>query len=282
MAMPKILTAKRRRLFFKLIVIGFVQAGLTIVAALLIRYVFDHWVIQVQHEFGEPALVVIIALILTAVLGALMRYGERVTAEQLGQNYTYDMRLALYDQLVAIAPWTLQKRSRGGHLLRFIGDLTALRQWISQGLATLTVAVVTAFSALLVLAFINGILAFTVALILFVGAAISIASGHKIHDRVKESRKFRARIAANVNEKIASLPVVQVFNQVRRERRRLSKQSVRLLKRAMINRAKIIGRLRAITEATNGFATICVLFVGSFEVSQGRTTPALKIRETER
>jgi hypothetical protein len=53
-------------------------------------------------------------------------------------------------------------------------------------LATLTVAVVTAFSALLVLAFINGILAFTVALILFVGAAISIASGHKIHDRVKE------------------------------------------------------------------------------------------------
>jgi ABC-type multidrug transport system fused ATPase/permease subunit len=85
--------------------------SLTIVAALLIRYVFDHWVIQVQHEFGEPALVVIIALILTAVLGALMRYGERVTAEQLGQNYTYDMRLALYDQLVAIAPWTLQKRS---------------------------------------------------------------------------------------------------------------------------------------------------------------------------
>jgi ABC-type multidrug transport system fused ATPase/permease subunit len=83
MAMPKILTAKRRRLFFKLIVIGFVQAGLTIVAALLIRYVFDHWVIQVQHEFGEPALVVIIALILTAVLGALMRYRERVTAEQL-------------------------------------------------------------------------------------------------------------------------------------------------------------------------------------------------------
>lgn len=276
MAMPKILTARRKRLFFKLIVIGFVQAGLTIMSALLIRYVFDHWVTQSQHEFGEPALVVIIALILTAVLGALMRYGERVTAEQLGQNYTYDMRLALYDQLVAIAPWSLQKRSRGGHLLRFIGDLTALRQWISQGLATLTVAVVTAFSALLVLAFINGILALTVALILFVGAAISIASGHKIHDRVKESRKFRARIAANVNEKIASLPVVQVFNQVRRERRRLSKQSVRL-QRAMINRAKIIGRLRAITEATNGFATICVLFVGSFEVSQGRTTPGMVV-----
>jgi len=276
MAIPHILTAKRKKLFFKLIVIGFTQAALAIMTALLIRFVFDRWITHSQNEFGSLAVFIIVGLALAASLTALMRYGERVTAERLGQQFTYDARLALFDQLVVIAPWTLQKRSRGGHLLRFIGDLTALRQWVSQGLAILTVASVTAISALIALSFINAILAATVAVVLLIGAGVSLASGQKIHDKVKESRKFRARIAANVNEKIAYLPVVQVFNQIPRERSRISKQSLRL-KQAMINRAKIVGRLRGVTEASNGFATICVLFVGSYEVSQGQATPGMVV-----
>jgi len=276
MAIPNILTAKRKKLFFKLVMIGFTQAALAVITVLLIRFVFDRWIIQNQNEFGDLAVFIVVGLMIAASLTALMRYGERVTAERLGQQYTYDARLALFDQLVAIAPWTLQKSSRGGHLLRFIGDLTALRQWVSQGLAVLTVALVTAISALIALSFINALLAATVSAVLLIGAGVSLASGQKIHDRVKESRKFRARIAANVNEKIAYLPVVQVFNQIRRERSRLSKQSLRL-KQAMINRAKIIGRLRGVTEASNGFATICVLFVGSYEVSQGQTTPGVVV-----
>ncbi len=276
MSIPTILTAKRKKLFFKLIVIGFTQAALTVMTALLIRFVFDHWITHQHNEFGQLVYFIVTALVLLASITALMRYGERVTAERLGQQYTYDVRLALFDQLVDIAPWTLQKRSRGGHLLRFIGDLTALRQWVSQGLAILTVALVTAVSALIALSFINAILAATVAIVLLLGAGVSLASGQQIHDRVKDTRKFRARIAANVNEKISYLPVVQVFNQTRRERSRLSRQSLRL-KDAMINRAKIIGRLRGVTEASNGFATICVLFVGSFEVSQGRSTPGMVV-----
>jgi len=276
MALPKMLTPGRRILFLKLVAIGFAQAILTIATALLIRFVFDRWIMHSHNDFGEVAFFTVVALMLTATLSAAMRYGERVNAERLGQQYSNEIRLALYDQLVAIAPWALQKKSRGGHLLRFIGDLTALRQWLSQGLATLTVTLVTTVVALAALAMINVTLAATVTLILLTGGVIAVSSGHKMHERVKESRKRRARIAANVNEKIASLPVVQVFNQIRRERRRLFRQSQRL-KVAMINRAKVIGRLRGITEATNGYATICVLFVGAYEVSQDHTTPGMVV-----
>ena len=262
--------------FFKLVVIGFIQAALTIMTALLIRFMFDHWIIGSSNEFGVIAYLTATALIATTCYSALMRYAERVNAERLGQQYTYEVRLAMYDQLVSIAPWTLQKRSRGGHLLRFIGDLTALRQWLSQGLATLIVALVTSIVAMIALAFINTVLAFTVALILLAGTGIAIASGQKMHDRIKESRGRRARIAANVNEKIAFLPVVQVFNQIKRERNLLSRQSLRL-KQAMINRAKVIGHLRGVTEATNGIATLCVLFVGAREVSLGRATPGMVV-----
>ena len=67
-----------------------------------------------------------------------------------------------------------------------------------------------------------------------------------------------------------------MFNQIRRERSRISKQSIRL-KQAMIHRAKAIGRLRGITEASNGLATICVLFVGAYEISRGQTTPGMVV-----
>ncbi len=274
--LPKMLTGRRRIFFIKLLIIGLIQATLTIIVAMLVRFVFDHWVTGLQIDFGSLALVIIAALIICATLAGLMRYAERINAERLGQDFTYHVRLALYDQLVSIAPWTLQKRSRGGHLLRFIGDLTALRQWLSQGLSTLTVATVTALVSLIALAFINDVLAITVAVILFAGAGIAMTFGQKLHERVKISRHKRARIAANVNEKIASLPVVQVFNQIKRERNILSKQS-HSLKAAMIDRAVVMGRLRGVTEVTNGLATVAVLFVGAYEVTQGRTTPGMVV-----
>ncbi len=274
--LPKMLTGRRKAFFFKLLAIGLIQAALTIMVAMLVRFVFDHWVTGSQNDFGSIALFIIAGLVICTSLAGLMRYAERLNAERLGQDFTYHVRLALYDQLVSIAPWTLQKRSRGGHLLRFIGDLTALRQWLSQGLSTLTVATVTALVSLVALAFINAVLAFTVAVILFTGAGIAMTFGQKLYDRVKISRNKRARIAANVNEKIASLPVVQVFNQIKRERNVLSKQS-RSLKAAMIDRAEVMGRLRGVTEVTNGLATMAVLFVGAYEVSQGRTTPGMVV-----
>ncbi len=276
MSLPRMFSGSRRRLFAKLIFIGFAQAGITIVTALLIKFVFDQWITGNSSELNQHMVVVATAMALTTGFAAFLRYRERVDAERLGQSYSYAVRLALYDRLVTIAPRALQKRSRGGNLLRFIGDLTALRQWLSQGLAVLSVASTTTVIALIAMTFLNLMLATVVALVMLIGAALALANGGKMRERVQESRRRRAYIAANVNEKISFLPVVQVFGQSNRERKHLAKQGHRLLK-AMVNRARIVGRLRGITEATNGLATGAVLFVGAIEVSQGRATPGMVV-----
>ncbi len=147
---------------------------------------------------------------------------------------------------------------------------------MSQGLAVLSVATITTVAALIALTFLNLMLATVVALVMLIGAMLALASGSKMQERVRESRRRRAYIAANVNEKISFLPVVQAFDQSERERKHLAKQGRRLLK-AMVNRARIVGRLRGITEATNGLATGAVLFVGAIEVSQGRATPGMVV-----
>jgi ABC-type multidrug transport system fused ATPase/permease subunit len=271
MSTPRILKGKRRMMLGRLIGIGFAQAGATIATASLVQFAFDRWVTPGSPGMGQSGLIVLVGLLAAAGTTAWLRLRERVEAERLGQSYAYAVRIALYDRLGSLAPRTLQRRSRGGNLLRFIGDLTALRQWVSLGLARISVATVTTVVAVTAMAFINRALAGAVAVILVFGGCTAYFSGRTMQDAVRESRRRRARLAANVNEKLSSMPVVQVFDQVERERTRLARQS-RRLRDAMIGRARIVGRLRAVTEATSGVAAAAVLMLGAYEVSQGRAT----------
>ena len=75
------------------------------------------------------------ALGASALLGAWVQSKERVLAERLGQSDAFDVRMMLYDPLAARPSRALQGRSRGGVMLRLVGDLTALRPWVSLGLA---------------------------------------------------------------------------------------------------------------------------------------------------
>jgi ATP-binding cassette subfamily B protein/subfamily B ATP-binding cassette protein MsbA len=258
-------------LLARLVGIGFAQAGMTIATALLVQYAFDRWVTPADADIEIAGLAILLALLAATGIHAWLRLRERVEAERLGQSYAYAVRLALYDRLGALPPRALQRRSRGGNLLRFVGDLTALRQWVSLGLARLCTATTVTMVAVTALGFVNLVMAGAVAVVLVAGAASAYYSGRNMQGAVRESRRRRARLAANVNEQLTSMPVVQVFDQVDRERSRLRRQSRRLYD-AMIERSKIIGRLRAVTEATSGIAAAAVLMLGAFEVSQGRAS----------
>ncbi|WP_428603713.1 ABC transporter ATP-binding protein [Sedimenticola sp.] len=271
MAIPRIIAGRRRWLLLKLISNGFAQAGVAVATALLIRRVFDQWINGglLLPSWWDAAIAA--SLIALALAAAALRVRERVAAEQLGQDYTYRVRLALFDHLSSLSPRTLQQRSRGGHLLRFIGDLTALRQWVSLGLARLSVAAIVACFALAALAWVSTPLAISVALVLLCGAGAALLTGRAMRAAVSESRRRRAALAANINEKIAAMSVVQAFGQQRRERRRLARQS-RKLRQAMLIRARVIGYLRGLTEATNGIALALVLIMGAVVVNQGQTS----------
>ena len=267
MRVPKLLNRARQRKLAGLVGVGLAQAGVSVATALLVRRAFDGWFGETSSAAAAPWLIA--GLLATGLAGAWLRLRERVQAEQLGQSYAYSVRMSLYDRMGQLDPRTLQGRSRGGNLLRFIGDLTALRQWVSQGLARLVVVGVTAGGALLALASINPMMAAAVSGVVVLGIGVALLNGRSMQLAVRESRKRRARLAANVNEKISAMPVVQVFGQVDRERTRLARQS-RQLRAAMVDRARAIGRLRAIIEATTATAVVVVLAVGAHEFGAGR------------
>jgi ABC-type multidrug transport system fused ATPase/permease subunit len=90
---------------------------------------------------------------------------------------------------------------------------------VSLGLVRIAVASVKTLFALLALSVINWMLSIVVALVLSLGALYALSLGKPIREKVKESRRRRSYLAANVNEKVATMAVVQVFGQSDRERR---------------------------------------------------------------
>lgn len=277
MNIPRVLQGRRRTLLARLVANGLAQAGVAVGTAWLVKRVFDHMLTsplsQQSSAIGIDLGLIWAGLGLAAAAGAIawLRMMERVDAERMGQGYASDVRMVLYDRLNSLAPRALQKRSQGGVTLRFVGDMTALRRWVSLGLARLAVAAVMTVAALSALAVINGLLALTVSVVLCAGAAVAFSLGERLRTAARESRRRLSHLAANVNEKVATIAVVQMFGQSERERERISRQGQRLHD-AMVDRARVAGQILGVTEATVALASAAALLIGVFEVAAGQAS----------
>lgn len=271
MKLPVIMKGSRVKFFAQLVANGLAQGCATIATVFLIRLTFDRLITVSGRVDYDLMFWVGLGLALSACSIGWLRMTERVTAERMGQDYIHQVRLILFKHLSTLAPRALQRRSRGAIVLRFVGDLSALKRWVSLGLARIAVACVTSLFALLILSIINWRLAIVVAFVLSLGALYAISLGKSVSEKVKESRRRRSYLAANVNEKVATMAVVQAFGQSDRERLRIRRQS-RRLKDAMVERAGKIGLMRGVTQSVTAIASGAVLMFGANEVASGRAT----------
>ncbi len=270
-AIPKVLSGHRKWLMARLIGNGIAQACAMLTTAWLVKTIFDE-VIAPNGISSSPSLLRCgVGLALAGIAVAVLRMWERIDAERMGQHYIHEVRTGLFAHMSRLSPRVLQQRSRGGLMLRFIGDLNAIKQWVSLGVARLVVAIITTIITLGILAFVSVPLALVTGTALAIGATAGYALGYWLQKVVREARRRRARLAANVNEKITSLAVVQVFGQSQREKRRVKRQSERLMN-AMVDRARAIGMFRGIVELTAAAASGGVLLTGAVLVSAGSTT----------
>ncbi|HAR42324.1 MAG TPA: ABC transporter ATP-binding protein [Bdellovibrionales bacterium] len=267
----RILENGRSWILVRLIVNGMIQAGAAIFASRMMHLAFDRvihknsvldWGVFAQFGLG---------LTLAALSVAWLRMVERIDGERMGQDFANQLRIRLFDHISITSVRSFQRRSKGSVLLRFIGDLKVLRQWISMGLARLIVATASTTMAIGGLAFMNVAMAISASVVIVMGCLLGFGWGKHLHGAIKESRRRQSIFAANVNEKISSIAVVQAFGQSGRERERIARQGEKL-KDAMVMQARASAQLRSIGDATASLATALVLLVGAREVQAGRAT----------
>jgi ABC-type multidrug transport system fused ATPase/permease subunit len=278
--LPPIFARGGRKYFIRLIINGVLQAAMIVGSMLLVRHAFN---VLLNPAFDDPEVnlfemteVATIGLFAAGLLGctgfaALLRLFEQVDAERLGQDYVHRVRMTLYDQMSKFAPRALGKRSSGTAMLRFVGDLSALRRWVSLGLARIVVSIIVAVLALGFLAYLDPYLAIISLVILMLGLSGNLMLGPRMHQAISESRRLRGRLASNINEKIRAFSVIQVFNQIGRERKKYRRQSTQL-RDAMISKAWAAGLMRIVTEGSTAASMGLVLSLGAFEVFRGMTS----------
>ena len=278
--LPVIFSQARRWLFLRLVGNGILQAAAIIVSMLLVRHAFD---VLLNPEFDDPEIHMFefdqvweIAFFALGLLGstgfaAWLRYIERIDAERLGQAYIHEVRIAVFDRMSRFAPRALSGRTTGSSMLRFVGDLSAIRRWISLGLARIVVSAIVTIISIGVLAFIDLYLAICAIIILSLGLGLNLRMGPNIHRVITEARRRRGHLAGNINEKIRSYIVIQAFNQRLRERKRFKKHSARL-SASMIDRAAASAAMRIINEGATALSMAAILSVGALEVFREQTT----------
>jgi ABC-type multidrug transport system fused ATPase/permease subunit len=271
-SLPALLGGTRAWRLAALVLNGVAQAGTAFGTTLLVQEAFSRLVAGGSRASLQSLLPLGAALGAGALLIGFLRARERADGERLGQSYVHALRHTMYKRLSDLSPRTLQKRSQGAVMLRFVGDLTSIARWVSLGLSRTIVGGTFVIGALGALAFLSPALAGGVAVILILGGAAALVSARTLQARSRYARRKRSALAANVNEKIAAMAVVQVYGQTERERLRLRSQS-RQLRSAMVGKAQAAGRLRGITEATALMASVVALMVGAAQVGSGALTP---------
>jgi ABC-type multidrug transport system fused ATPase/permease subunit len=255
----------RKGLVLKLVANGLAQSLASVLFVLTLHAMVDSATSQAAIA-PTPWMAWSLGL-MVLVLGGLRVLAQR-QGEELGQDYVHRVRLRLFRHLCTMSNRTHQRRSQGGTLLRFIGDLSALRQWISLGLARLCVASITALGTLFALVWVSPRLSLAVTLVLLGGTIATLLLGKPLQQAVLESRRQRSRLASQVSEKTSNIGVIQVHGQEDRERRVISRYSKRL-KAAMITRAVSMGHLRAAIQVTAMLSIALAVLLGSQGVAAG-------------
>jgi ABC-type multidrug transport system fused ATPase/permease subunit len=278
--LPAIFSEARQRLFLRLIVNGALQAAAIVGSMLLVRHAFNVLLnpefddAEVHmFDFSEVWAVGLFALGLMGCTGfaAWLRFTERIDAERLGQAYIHQVRLTVFDTMSHFSPRALSDRSTGSSMLRFVGDLSAIRRWVSLGLARIVVSLIVTIISISVLAHLDPYLALCSIAILSLGLIWNLKMGPHMHKVIIEARRRRGHLAGNINEKIRSYIVIQAFNQRRRERRRFHKQSQRLSD-AMIERAGASAGMRVVNEGATALSMAGILSLGALQVFRGMTS----------
>ena len=272
MRLPAVLSGRRRLRFAYLVANGIAQAGVAVATALLVKNGFDR-LIAPQAPFPlDEAGAFAAGLSVTIAFGAWLRWRGHLDAEHLGQGYVHALRLRLFRHIARIGAEGARQMSRGAIVLRFVGDLTTLRQWISFGLARLTVSGLATVLAIAVLALVEPVVALAVGIAVTVTAGLALAVGPHLRATTRVSRRRRGRLAAQLNDRVANIGVVEAFGQEAKEKRRFERLSTRL-RHALVARARVIGLLRALSEASASLAGACALFAGALQVGLGLASP---------
>lgn len=259
-SLPTPFAGPRAGMVARLIANGVGQALCAVAAA---------WLVHAALRSGAaPAAPLVLAFAVAGVGLAALRSHERVQAERLAQHHAGEVRSALFAALERQPLPRAGAPGRGAALVRFVGDLGALRRWLTRGVPRLAVGLVSIVIGLASLAWGYPALAAAVALPIATGAVAMAAVSRRVDARLRSTRRQRARLATEVADRLGAAASVQACGQSRRERRRIERRSDALAAAAVLE-VRAMSKLRLIADTSTALAATGVMALGLNQIAAG-------------
>lgn len=254
---PRIFAGRRRGLLARLALLVVVQAVALAGAAVATRAAFG--ALHAGAGLDPPVLA---GFVVAGLIAAWAQFRLTILAERMSQDYAGDVRSALFEHASRSRQSDLERRRFGYHLLRFTGDLSALGNWPGRGLPRMAQAAVLLPASALVLYWLHPAFGF-VGLGLIAGIACVTAPALPGLFRAHATlRKARARLAADMSERILVAPQLAAFGRRQAELAHLSAR-VGDVAAAAEGRRRSASLLRLAPEAATAIAGCLVLWLGS-------------------
>ncbi|MEM8626495.1 MAG: ABC transporter ATP-binding protein, partial [Pseudomonadota bacterium] len=257
-AMPRVFDQGRTRGMAIIIALALGQAASTGIAAFATRDVFAAF-----RDTGAGIPILALGLVAASGLAiAAMRYRERLAAERVGQDYVAALRVRLFQHLAQVSARDIARRRDGALSLRFVGDLSAVRNWVSLGLTRTISSLIVLPLATLALFLLNPHLGVAAAVPIAVGMLAMVLTGPRLGPAHRKLRSRRARLAADMSERVPHAPELRLLGRVKTETRHIIKRTETLIE-AALERARGAALLRAIPDAVASVAAASI-FVTAF------------------
>lgn len=253
---PKILGQRRWIGLSILVGLALGQAVTMVVTAFATRDVF----VFLRDGGTEPPISALVAIALAGAALFALRTFEGNVAERTGQGYAAEIRRSLFKHMTRMPASAIARRRSGALALRYVGDLTAFKGWVSRGLARLISASITIPAAFLILYLLEPRL-FAGALFPIVAVMVGIfCLGRPLGSAHSELRTRRARLAAAMAERLPQGIALRRSGRIKTELKLLSRRSERIIE-AAVHRASLAAIVRALPDAGSGFASAICLYL---------------------
>lgn len=252
--LPPLLRGARRAWLGLLVLLGLGQAGLGALSA---------WaLVKLQAApagSSELLLRALVLLVLAALAIGALKVHERVIAEKLGQDYVHQLRLVLLGDALTPGHTT----SLGVTIARTTNDLSGVRNWVSQGIAPLTVAVPLIGGSLVTLVVLHPALAAALAAPLVVLALCLLVWARTALIKTRQMRRTRGRLASRIADTVTASDGILASGGTRRELRNIRDASGSLVEIA-VDRAETVGTIRAGGIVASTLTTLLVAATGTY------------------
>lgn len=257
--LPKPFSGKARGGFVRLVLLAIGQAIAAGVTAWATRELF----IVLSDRGSDIPTAALATVAIGGLLFAGLRWLERIVAERIGQKYAASVRERIFKRVARMSVTELGRYRSGGLTLRFVGDLAALRNWVSRGLTRLlsSAIVITVVSA--VMFAINVPVAMTVVGVVILGLASILIAGPRLYQVHATLRRRRSRLAADIAERLPHGPELAILGRYPKERRRLRRSSRRLVD-AAVARQRRSGLVRTVPDIVQSVAAASILGIAVY------------------